>query len=222
MDKLEQIDEEVRQCLSIYCTSSNIESLREYYEDELKEYDKQIEITMWAVIRKGCRQLDFCEQKEELAHNVFYTVLAADAKLLERYKDNYVDILKILIQFALISAHCSKLTAVISKTHNLLVKAVEVLLEAAYFKAENGKNNRHSIVERINEIINEYYKIDKDICELEKEVLKTLIESEMGYLVKGAQIWGYSRIFDRLHRHNKRVMNIAQSAMFGLPSVESS
>lgn len=126
-----------------------------------------------------------------------------------------------VIQFPLTNSECSKITEITYKTHNLLTKAVNVLMDAAYLQVKSCKNGRQDIVVRINGIINEYFEIDKTITKMENEVLQNLMESDIDYAVKGEQIWGYSRIFDRLHRHNKRVMNIAQSAMFGLPSVES-
>lgn len=69
---IEQIDCKVRKCLSIYCKSSDIGPVKEYYENDLKEYDKQVELAMWAVIRKGCRQLCFYEPKEMLC-TMFFT-----------------------------------------------------------------------------------------------------------------------------------------------------
>ena len=220
MTNLKEIDEKVRQGLSHYCEHSDINSLQKYFEGDLKTDDKEIELSMWAVIRKVSRQLGFCEPKEELAHNIFYTVLAADAKLLERYKDNYVDIGQALIKHSLPSNYCSEISDIIQKTHRLLDRSVDVLLEAAYIKEEDYARNRNNIMEKVDDIWREYCEINVAIDEAEVKVLANLAKAEIDDVVKGKQIWEFSRIFDKLHRRNKRVFNIAQSAIFGLPYVE--
>lgn len=218
MIELREINDNVTKLLLSYNSSSDIASLKEYYENELKQRDKQVEVIMWAVIRKGCRQLDFCESREELAHCIFYTVLAADAKLLERYKDNYIDIADIILEFRIPGDYCSKIADITNRTYSLLAAAVTVLLDSAYSDTGRGKDSRQHILKEVYRINNECSKIDQQIDREEEIVLQTLMKQKN---LQVTQIWGYSRIFDRLHRHNKRIMNIAQSAMFGLPSVES-
>lgn len=225
MDKLKEIDTIVRGCLTEYSKSHDVEALRKEYLNLVDNYDRQIEIIMWAVIRKICRYIDFREVREELSHTIFYIVLAADAKLLERYKDNYLDIIKALLDFSLPEAYCYDIARLVEKTFNLLQRAVDILLASAYLKEEPEyseiyKEIREAIIEETRRIIEDCYTLDLNINEIKEKVKTKLIQQDTYTIEKGYQIWGYSRVFDRLHRHNKRVMNIAQSAMFGLPSIE--
>ena len=232
MEKLGEMDSTVRGCLIQYCKTHNKKTLLHDFKNLSFNYDKQIEILMWAVIRKICRYLDFREAKEELSHIIFYIVLAADAKLLERYKDNYLDIIKALHVSSLPEVYCRDIATLMEKSFNLLQRGVEILLASAYltepyFTELNLKGPeisqviREAITEETHRIMEECNALDLNINELEGKVLTELTLLSTYTAEKGRQIWGYSRVFDRLHRHNKRVMNIVQSALFGLPTVES-
>lgn len=228
MEKLQEIDEKVRRYLNLYCKSNDFEALRKHQAKLMSSYDRQIEMILWAVIRRICRKLDFKEEREELPRTIFYIVLAADAKLLERYKDNYLEIINALLEFSLPGVHCDRIATLIEYTFSLLKGAVNVLLQSAYLKEkviykgdEEYREERQRIAMAASKIREECDKLKVEIKKTGEAVLEGLIKTiAHAPMEKGRQIWGYSRIFDRLNRHNKRVVNIAQSAMFGLPSVE--
>jgi hypothetical protein len=224
---LESINNIVTDGLLEFAGNNDINVLKECKENLLRCCDRQVEMYMWAVIRKVCRQLNFKEAREELIDPAFYIILAADAKLLERYKDNYTEILNSFIDFSLPKTYSREIADLIGRTSSSLKKAINLLYQVAYRMSpmgykdtiEESRKLKQDISEATLEVIEECEKLGTDIEKLEK-LIKEKIAQELKQLKTINWIWGYSRIFDRLYRHRKRVLNIVQSGSFEIPVVD--